>query len=92
MKTPATKASARHRTSTATSSPTASARSRVTASLEIDPATGAFTYVPAHDYHGSDGFTFEVSDGKLKSEAVVRLAGSGRERCAGVCADELERK
>src|SRR5581483_11903390 len=41
--------------------------------LEINAATGAFHYAPAHDYHGPDSFTFQVSDGKLTSEAVVRL-------------------
>jgi hypothetical protein len=41
--------------------------------LSIDPATGRFAYAPARDYHGPDSFTFTVSDGKLVSEAVVRL-------------------
>jgi large repetitive protein len=41
--------------------------------LTFDPATGRFTYVPVHDYQGPDSFTFEVSDGRLKSDAVVRL-------------------
>ena len=39
--------------------------------LELNPATGAFTYQPAPDFHGSDGFTFEVSDGHLKSQVAA---------------------
>ncbi|MDP3501048.1 MAG: Ig-like domain-containing protein [Myxococcales bacterium] len=41
--------------------------------LTTDLSTGRYTYVPARDYQGPDSFTFEVSDGRLKSEAVVRL-------------------
>lgn len=41
--------------------------------LTTDLATGRFTYLPTRDYQGPDSFTFEVSDGRLKSEAVVRL-------------------
>lgn len=41
--------------------------------LTADSASGRFTYVPARDYQGPDSFTFEVSDGRLKSDAVVRL-------------------
>jgi VCBS repeat-containing protein len=37
------------------------------------PAGGAFTYVPQRDWHGADRFGFEVSDGRLKAEAVVEL-------------------
>ncbi|NMB67708.1 MAG: ExeM/NucH family extracellular endonuclease [Chloroflexi bacterium] len=32
-------------------------------SLSITPATGAFTYTPAANYHGPDSFTFTASDG-----------------------------
>lgn len=32
---------------------------------------GSFTYTPAADYHGSDSFTYRVSDGALLSEAVT---------------------
>ena len=31
--------------------------------LTLDPATGAYTYTPAPDYHGPDSFVVEVSDG-----------------------------
>ncbi len=31
--------------------------------LNITPATGAFTYTPAANYHGPDSFTFTVTDG-----------------------------
>lgn len=32
---------------------------------------GGFTYVPAADYHGSDQFTYQASDGALQSSAVT---------------------
>ncbi len=35
--------------------------------LTLNPKTGAFSYQPARDYHGKDGFSFEVSDGALVS-------------------------
>lgn len=41
--------------------------------LTINPSTGDFSYTPARDYQGPDSFTFQVSDGRLKAEAVVRL-------------------
>lgn len=31
----------------------------------------AYRYVPAPDFHGADSFTFEVSDGRLKSATAV---------------------
>ncbi|MBX7096108.1 MAG: tandem-95 repeat protein [Myxococcaceae bacterium] len=39
----------------------------------VEANTGAFTYVPAHDFHGPDELTFQVSDGALTSTAVVTL-------------------
>jgi large repetitive protein len=41
--------------------------------VEIDPGTGAYTYTPNAHYNGEDSFRFEVSDGKLKSTAEVKL-------------------
>lgn len=41
--------------------------------LELDAKTGAFVYQPAHDYAGHDNFTVQVSDGRLTTEAVMRL-------------------
>src|SRR5262249_17776445 len=39
-----------------------------------NPATGAFTYVPNADFHGTDTFTFGVSDGEFQSgPATVTL-------------------
>ena len=35
--------------------------------LDLDPATGAFTYTPAADFNGSDSFVFTVSDGWAES-------------------------
>ena len=35
----------------------------------FDPATGAVTYTPANNYHGSDSFTFTVSNGTNTSTA-----------------------
>lgn len=39
----------------------------------IEPSTGAFTYTPRANENGDDGFRYEVSDGKLKSQADVKL-------------------
>jgi len=36
--------------------------------LSITPATGAFTYTPAADYHGPDSFIFSVADGRGGSD------------------------
>lgn len=41
--------------------------------LELDAATGSYTYTPKAHFNGSDGFRFEVNDGKLKSVAEVKL-------------------
>ncbi len=35
--------------------------------LTVDEKSGAFTYTPAPDFHGADAFTFDVSDGELRS-------------------------
>jgi len=43
----------------------------------FNPATGEFTYTPAHGFIGNDGFTFRVSDGQTNSlPATVSLAVS----------------
>jgi len=42
--------------------------------LTLSAETGAFSYAPARDYHGPDSFTVRVTDGKLVTEAVVRLS------------------
>lgn len=39
-----------------------------TLALNLD---GSFTYTPESDYHGTDAFTYLVSDGELTSELVV---------------------
>lgn len=39
----------------------------------FDTATGAFTYRPAANYHGSDAFTFRVNDG-LGNSAVATVS------------------
>ena len=40
----------------------------------FDPATGAFTYEPAPDYHGPDAFTFKANDGAEDSnDATVSI-------------------
>ncbi len=41
--------------------------------FELNAQTGAFTYQPARDYNGADGFALEVTDGKLKSEIPVSI-------------------
>ncbi|WP_416311187.1 retention module-containing protein [Pseudomonas sp. W03] len=42
--------------------------------LELNPATGEYTYTPAKDYNGTDTFTVVVSDGKGGSvESVVNI-------------------
>ena len=41
--------------------------------LLLDADTGAFTFTPARDFHGDDAFSVEVSDGKLKASAALRL-------------------
>jgi predicted extracellular nuclease len=42
-------------------------------SVNIIPATGAFTYTPAADYHGPDSFTFTASDGELSGTGTVTI-------------------
>jgi len=43
--------------------------------LAVDGASGAFTYRPVPDYHGSDSFAFVASDGRLASApAEVAIA------------------
>jgi len=37
-------------------------------------ADGSFTYVPAPNYHGSDSFTYVVSDGSLSATGTVYLS------------------
>ncbi|MBL8953474.1 MAG: tandem-95 repeat protein [Myxococcaceae bacterium] len=44
--------------------------------LTLSAETGAFVYLPGVNYHGSDSFTVRVSDGKVTTESVVRLAVS----------------
>ena len=41
--------------------------------VEIDAATGAYSYKPQANFNGTDGFRFEVSDGKLRSAASVKV-------------------
>lgn len=42
--------------------------------LNLEPASGAFTYVPAHGYTGADGLIFHVNDGQTNSaNASVNL-------------------
>lgn len=36
-------------------------------------ATGAFTYTPAENYHGSDSFTYAASDGSASTSATVSI-------------------
>lgn len=40
----------------------------------IDAASGAFTYTPAKEYHGADGFGYTVSDGKANAKGKVTIA------------------
>jgi hypothetical protein len=40
----------------------------------FDPATGAYTYEPADNYHGSDSFTFKANDATVDSnEATISI-------------------
>lgn len=39
----------------------------------VDPLTGAFTYQPARDFNGDDGFTVRVVSGKRSARARVTL-------------------
>ena len=39
--------------------------------LSLDAGTGAFVYIPNHDYVGTDSFTFTASDGSLTSNAAT---------------------
>jgi VCBS repeat-containing protein len=41
--------------------------------LSITAATGAFTYTPDPDWHGSDSFTFTVSDGAAEDIGTVTI-------------------
>jgi hypothetical protein len=38
--------------------------------LDLDPATGGYTYRPAHGFTGSDGFSFQVTGGSSTGPAV----------------------
>lgn len=37
----------------------------------FNPVTGAFTYTPAHGYHGADSLTFKTYDGQTNSAAAT---------------------
>ncbi|MBN9524364.1 tandem-95 repeat protein, partial [bacterium] len=39
--------------------------------LTLNPATGAFTYTPNANFHGSDSFTFRASDGTANSNTAT---------------------
>ncbi|MHB0937343.1 MAG: tandem-95 repeat protein, partial [Armatimonadota bacterium] len=39
--------------------------------VEVDPATGGFTYTPNANANGTDAFTFKVSDGALDSNTAT---------------------
>src|SRR6185503_11060512 len=41
--------------------------------IDVVPSSGAYTYTPAKDANGDDSFRFEVTDGKLKAAADVKL-------------------
>jgi large repetitive protein len=41
--------------------------------VELEPASGAFTYRPQRDFHGEDSFVVGVSDGQEMAKATVRL-------------------
>lgn len=41
--------------------------------VELNPSTGAYAYTPRTDFHGNDAFRWEVSDGKLKASAEVKM-------------------
>lgn len=43
-------------------------------SVQLDPATGAFTYTPAPDYNGTDQFSFRVNDGMADSNIAFVFA------------------
>jgi len=40
-------------------------------SVTVNATTGAYTYIPASNYNGTDSFTFKVNDGTLNSEAAT---------------------
>ncbi len=40
-------------------------------SVNLDASSGRFTYAPAHDYSGTDSFTFKVNDGTLDSNTAT---------------------
>lgn len=42
--------------------------------VELDGRTGAYRYTPSAQFNGEDGFRFEVSDGKLRSAADIKLS------------------
>jgi hypothetical protein len=42
-------------------------------SVTINNATGVITYTPAQDFHGSDSFTYQLSDGTFTDTAVVNI-------------------
>src|SRR5207248_844439 len=40
-------------------------------SLNLTASTGAFSYTPAANYHGTDSFTFRANDGALDSNTAT---------------------
>ncbi len=53
-------------------------------SVSIDSSTGQFTYIPNHNYSGTDSFTFKANDGTLDSNtAAVTLTISASQGGGG---------
>ena len=70
----------------------------LTASLVADVAhgtltfkpDGSFTYVPLADYHGTDTFTYTISDGTAVSEAITVTISVNTQAVAGDDAYEMD--
>jgi VCBS repeat-containing protein len=52
-------------------------------------ASGSFSYLPAANFHGSDSFTFQVSDGEASSSATVTLTVTPVNDAVSVTADNF---